>query len=296
MCSLPSGVTGSDCVGEISPPSHCNRRRGVLRARIDSDSLGYGGADGTKGGHGVCIILLYVNRVAKGLRRLERRHLRSRDGDRLPGSRIASLTRGAASDGELPESRSGYQLVPCERVGDGGEHGVDHLLGGSPGGGGLDSDVGRRARPWSCCPSLKLRSDFGGWGESTLSVPRLGRARNRRCANARIRRGVDESVMRPSDRATTRQPMRAPEPSSNWMQVDSTWNDAERSGDGQPRVERERRRDSIILPRAPSNPGRLTAPRPGFPAHSRAPPRCRRSSWSDRMRSTTRAYPVDPRG
>lgn len=32
-----------------------------------------------------------------------------------------------------------------------------------------------------------------------------------------------------------------PEPSSNRMQVDSTWGDMERSGDGQPSVERERR-------------------------------------------------------
>ena len=32
---------------------------------------------------------------------------------------------------------------------------------------------------------------------------------------------------------------RTPEPSSNRMQVDSTWDDMERSGDGQPRVELE---------------------------------------------------------
>ena len=43
----------------------------------------------------------------KGFRRLERRHLRRRDGDRLPSSGIASLTCGAASDGELPEPRNG---------------------------------------------------------------------------------------------------------------------------------------------------------------------------------------------
>ena len=61
----------------------------------------------TDGQHvAACPVMLFVDRVAKGLRRLERRYLRRRDGDRLPGSRIASLTCGAASHGELPEPRT----------------------------------------------------------------------------------------------------------------------------------------------------------------------------------------------
>ena len=66
-----------------------------------------------------CPIMLFVDRVAKGFRRPERRNLQRRYGDELPGSVIASLTRGAASDDEPPEPRNGYRLVPCERAGDG---------------------------------------------------------------------------------------------------------------------------------------------------------------------------------
>ena len=43
-------------------------------------------------------------------------------------------------------------------------------------------------------------------------------------------------------------------PSSNRTLADSTWNDMERSGDGQPRVEGRRRRDSVIRPRTSSHP------------------------------------------
>ena len=59
---------------------------------------------------------------------------------------------------------------------------------------------------------------------------------------------------------------RTPEPSSNRMQVDSTWDDVERSGDSHRRVERKRWRDSVILPRAPSNPRRWETPCPILPA------------------------------
>lgn len=109
----------------------------------------------------------------------------------------------------------------------------------------------------------------------------MGRVQIRRAASAKatqpaVREGsgrtdVDEPVMSASTRATARQLMRAnaretPEPSSIRMQVDSTGDDVERSGDGRSRVERERRRDLVTLPRTRSNPRRLTAPRPGFPA------------------------------
>ena len=66
-----------------------------------------------------------------------------------------------------------------------------------------------------------------------------------------------------------RERTKTPEPSSNRMQMDSTWGDTERCGDGQPRVERQRWRDSVVVPRTPSNPRRWVTPRPDFPAQSR---------------------------
>ena len=63
-----------------------------------------------------------------------------------------------------------------------------------------------------------------------------------------------------------RETARTPATSSNRMPADSTWGDVERSRDDPPRVERERRGDSVIPPRTPSTPKRLTAPRPAFPA------------------------------
>ena len=80
---------------------------------------------------------LSVDRVSKGLRRLERRHPRGRDGDGLPGLGIATPARRAPADDELPESGDGDGLVPREGVADGGEHGAHHALGGGPGGGRL---------------------------------------------------------------------------------------------------------------------------------------------------------------
>ena len=79
-----------------------------------------------------CPIMLFVDRVAKGLHRLERWHLRRRDG-------------------KLPEPRNGYRLVrarrrwrrtrrqPCAR-----------------------RRCARRDGPCSHCPPLKLRLDIGG--------------------------------------------------------------------------------------------------------------------------------------
>ena len=68
-----------------------------------------------------------------------------------------------------------------------------------------------RSRPCSCCPSLKLRLDFGGWRESDLKRPASGK-------------GTQLAV---------RERARTSEPSSNRMGLDSTCNDLERSGDGQ---------------------------------------------------------------
>ena len=58
---------------------------------------------------------------------------------------------------------------------------------------------------------------------------------------------------------------RTPEPSSNRVRADSTRYDMERSDDGHPRGERERQRDSIMLPHTPSNPRRWVTPRPDYP-------------------------------
>ena len=117
-------------------------RSEVLQIRVSKARRSVGGVAESDGEHvAACPIMLFVARVAKGFRRIERRHLRRQDGDRLLGWGIASLMRGAASDGELPEPRNGYRLVPCERVGDGGEHGANRPLGGSPDRGGLGSDV-----------------------------------------------------------------------------------------------------------------------------------------------------------
>ena len=62
---------------------------------------------------------------------------------------------------------------------------------------------------------------------------------------------------------------RPPEPSSNRMQMDSTWDEMERSGDGPPSVERQSWRNSVVVPRTPSNPRRWVTPRPDFPAQYR---------------------------
>ena len=59
---------------------------------------------GTMGRHrAACPGSLSVDRVSKGLRRLERRRSRGRDGDGLPGRWIAALVPGAAADDELPD-------------------------------------------------------------------------------------------------------------------------------------------------------------------------------------------------
>ena len=72
-----------------------------------------GGVAGTNGRHRAAWpATLSVDRVSKGLRRLERRHLRGCDCDGLPGLRIATLARGTVADDELPESGDGNGLVP----------------------------------------------------------------------------------------------------------------------------------------------------------------------------------------
>ena len=92
----------------------CNWRKEVLRICVSKVHTCGGRVAETDGEHvAACPVMLFVDRVAKGFGRLERRHLRRRDGDWFPVSGIASLTRGAASDGELPEPRNGYRLVPC---------------------------------------------------------------------------------------------------------------------------------------------------------------------------------------
>ena len=72
-----------------APLSLRDKRPGSLRSRIDSGSLGYGGAGGTKSEHRGGSTLLFVDCVAKRLRGRERRHPWGRDGDGLPGLGIA---------------------------------------------------------------------------------------------------------------------------------------------------------------------------------------------------------------
>ena len=85
--------------------------------------------------------LLAVDRLPEGLRRPKRRRRRGRDVDGLPGPGIASLTRRAAAGRELPEPRDGHRLVVRQGVADGGEHGADQTIGGSPGYRRLGGDV-----------------------------------------------------------------------------------------------------------------------------------------------------------
>ena len=80
-------------------------------------------------GSGVDSIRLFVDRVAKGLRRLERRHPRGRDGDGFSGPGIAAGSGCAVACGELPEARDSHGLPARQRVGDGGEHDADQALG-----------------------------------------------------------------------------------------------------------------------------------------------------------------------
>ena len=84
-------------------------------------------------GSGVDFTRLFVDRVAKGLRGLERRRPRGRDGDGLPGPRIAAGSGCAAACDELPEARDSHGLPARQRVGDGGEHDADQALGVGPG-------------------------------------------------------------------------------------------------------------------------------------------------------------------
>lgn len=86
--------------------------------------------------------MVFVYRVAARLRGLERRHSGSRDGDGLPGPRIAALARGAAADGELTKPRDRHDCVARKRVGNRGEHGADQVIGSRLGRGHLVDDVG----------------------------------------------------------------------------------------------------------------------------------------------------------
>ena len=78
--------------------------------------------------------------------------------------------------------------------------------------------LARRIRPWSCCLSLKLRLDFGGWGEFSISVPSLGRSRNRGRERSG-RTGLEESVMSASRRQFCR--WRAPENSCGQLRLNN---------------------------------------------------------------------------
>ena len=66
-----------------SPP--CDKRAGARRARLDAGSPGCGDAGGRKHRHRANSALLFVDRVAKRLRRLERWRPRRGDGDGLAG-------------------------------------------------------------------------------------------------------------------------------------------------------------------------------------------------------------------
>ena len=199
-----------------------------------------------------CPIMPFVDRVARGLRRFERRHLRRRYGDRLSSSGTASMTRGMASDGELREPRNGYRLVPYERVGGGGQHGANHPPGGSSGREGLGGDVRdaldlvHAVFPSSCGWISENGADVhlkrAAYGKATQPAARERPGRGTRAA------GYDSTT-------DTGERARTPEPSSSRIQMDSTWDDMERSGDGRPRVERKRWRDSVVVSSTPSNLG-----------------------------------------
>ena len=74
-------------------------RKEVLQVCVSKARTCGGRVAETDGEHvAACPVMLFVDRDAKGFCRLERRDLRRRDGDGLPGSGIASLTRGAAAD------------------------------------------------------------------------------------------------------------------------------------------------------------------------------------------------------
>lgn len=147
-----------------------------------------------------------------------------------------------------------------------------------PGRGGLDGDVGDEFGLVDVVFSLDLQLDLEGWVGSTFGVRRRRRGRNRRCANTRAAqaRMNDHGRFHVGYGSTTDAEERAetPKPSSSRMQVDSTRVEVERSGDGQPSVERECRRDSVTVPGTPSDPGRLIALRPHFPTPM-SPLRCR---------------------
>ena len=118
-----------------------------------------------------CASTLSVDRVSKGLRRLERRRSRGRDGDGLPGLGVAALAPGAAAHDELPEPRDGHRLVAREGVADGGEHGRDHAFGADPGHGRLGGDVGDEVVPVHLLFPPELQSDGAKLPELRLSVP-----------------------------------------------------------------------------------------------------------------------------
>lgn len=94
-----------------------------------------------------CPIMLYVDRVGKGFRRLERWPLRRRDDDRFPGLGIAPLTRNTASGGEFPEPCNCYGHFPCESDSGSAEHGASHPLGDRPWSRRSRRRRGRRVRP-----------------------------------------------------------------------------------------------------------------------------------------------------
>ena len=99
------------------------------------------------------------------------------------------------------------------------------------------------------------------WALFTLCSPRVA-VGLRRVGRVQVKRAACGKRTQP----VVRERAGTPEPSSNRMQADSTWDDVERSGDGHPRVERERWRELVIIPRTSSNHRRLTAPRPDYPA------------------------------
>ena len=144
--------------------------------------------------------MLFVDRVAKGFRRLERRRLRRRDGDRLPGSGIASLTPGARLGRRTSRTPRWRPCRPVRALRRWRRTRHRPSARRQPGSWRSRRQRGRRARLWSCCSSLERRLDFGGWDKSTLSVPRPGRACNRRYANARAAPGVDETITSASTR------------------------------------------------------------------------------------------------
>ena len=155
---------------------------------------------------------------------------RLRDDDRLPGSGIASLTRGAASDGELPEPRNGDRLAPCERVGDG----ANHPLGGSPGLGGMSGGVQDELGHVHVVPPSSYGWNSEDGARPALSVPRLGSARNQWCVSAQERLSRHQIGCRWIRSGTTGSVAVTVSRESNG----NTW------------------RDSVVVRRTPWNPGR----------------------------------------